>query len=62
MSRTTDILLFAILLVLVAIWMTLDYDVPGTHGDLIAFGGLFIGLIAFGSQLITLLPDDDRSE
>lgn len=62
MSRTTDTLLFAILLVLVAIWMTLDYDVPGTHGDLIAFGGLFVGLIAFGSLLLPLLPDDDQPE
>ncbi|GKZ16199.1 hypothetical protein [Haladaptatus sp. T7] len=59
MSGTTDMLLFSILLVLFAIWLTL----PTGNSQIFALGGLLVGLFAAGgSLLLPILSPDDGSE
>ena len=61
MSRTTDALLFAILLVLVHISLILQEN-PGSNSTFFGFLGLFIGLVAVsGSLLAPLLSGNDQS-
>ncbi len=63
MSRTTDALLFAILLVLVHISLILQHENPGSNSELLGFLGLLIGLIAVsGSLLVPLLSTHDQSD
>ncbi len=57
MSRTTDTLLFAILLMLFAIFQRLPLHSSG----LVALGGLLIGLIAFVASVLSAIPTDDQS-
>ena len=56
MSGTTDMLLFSILLVLFAIWLTL----PTGNSQMFALGGLLIGLFAAGGALLVPILSDEK--
>ncbi|ADQ66785.1 hypothetical protein C499_03468 [Halogeometricum borinquense DSM 11551] len=51
MSRSTDVLLFAILLVVFAIWMATAFDAAWLISSLVALAGLSIGIVIMSRPL-----------